>query len=235
MKATLFVMAASAMCLAAPAQARTPVFLEIDGIKGETEKKRPKPQSAPAQQPQQGIAAPGTSQRGGVNVAVGDVTGDGRADTALLLPAVQKVRATDSEGTSVPATANTSPTPPPSKPSRRRGQPILSDHTNHSEGEANGAPDVINQGGKGSAGLLLPAVQKSGSNPNTSDPVPVTSSQGPYKTRRTAPSQPQGLLLPARQRIPSSVTTGQQGERAGGASPARRGIVTPRKAGDRDY
>lgn len=232
MKATMFVMAASAMCLAATAQARMPVFLEIDGIKGETEKKRPKPQSAPAQQPQQAIAAPATSQRGGVNVAVGDVTGDGRADAALLLPAVQKVRATES----APAANNPPPPPPPPRRLSKNSRTVIRiDHHDQGEAGANGGARDISGGTRDTSGLLLPAVQKSGSNPNTSDPVPATSSQGPYKTRRTAPSQPQGLLLPARQRIPSSVTTGQQGERAGGASPARRGIVTPRKAGDRDY
>jgi hypothetical protein len=233
MKALHLTIAAGALCLAGAAQARMPVFLELDGVKGETSKERPKPQSAQEQKPGQAIAAPGTSQRGGVNVAVGDVTGDGRADTALLLPAVQKIRATDS----APAANNPPPPPPPPSRLNKSSRTVIRiDHhdqgANQAEGADNGAADDINLGGKGSAGLLLPAVQKSGSAPNTSDPVPATSSQGPYKTRRTPPSQPQGLLLPARQRIPSSVTTGGQ---QGGTHPARRGTLYPRKAGEGQF
>lgn len=232
MKALHLTIAAGALCLAGAAQARMPVFLELDGIKGEPSKERPKSQSAHEQKPGQAIAAPGSHQRGGVNVAAGDVNGDGRADTALLLPAIQKVRATDS----APAANNPPPPPPPPRLSKSTRTVIRIDHhdegANQAEGGANGTSDDINRGGKGSAGLLLPAVQKNGSSPNTSDPVPATSSQGPYKTRRTAPSQPQGLLLPARQRIPSSVTTGGQ---QGGTHPARRGTLYPRKAGEGQF
>lgn len=64
----------------------------------------------PRPQPQANQAA------GGVTVASGDVTGDGRADTALLLPAIQKVKAAGATGSQAPASSQPKPKPKP-KPS----------------------------------------------------------------------------------------------------------------------
>jgi hypothetical protein len=48
---------------------------------------------------------------GGVNVASGDVTGDGRPAAALLLPAVQKARVTNSAAEQAPAQPQAKPKP----------------------------------------------------------------------------------------------------------------------------
>jgi len=187
MKATLFVIAASAMCLASAAQARMPVFLEIDGVKGETEKRRPKPQSAPAQEPGRAIAAPRASQRGGVNVAAGDVDGDGRADAALLLPAPQKARVADRAGTNAPAAGNAPPpTPPPPRLNKSSSTVIRIDHHASETGSgANGTPRNLTRGGRGEAGLLLPAVQKvRATEPAQGNPAPRHIRQGTMTTRK---------------------------------------------------
>lgn len=114
MKSVPLFFAAGMLCLAATVQARTPIFIEYEGVKGETTKAQP----APAPQPRPGKNSrpviridhhDPAARQGGVRVATGDVTGDGRANAALLLPAVQKVRVAPTGGNQPTATSTQGP------------------------------------------------------------------------------------------------------------------------------
>lgn len=80
-----------AILATANAASATPVFIKYEGLEGETRK--PTTSSAPAAPAVDGQRKPGDGEAAsGINVAMGDVTGDGRPQAALLLPAVQKVQ-----------------------------------------------------------------------------------------------------------------------------------------------
>lgn len=109
---TKSIVSAIAVCLACAATVNTHAasdyLLELDGIKGESKATAAKPG---AQAADRAVASPSkgaaSNASGGVRVATGDVNGDGTAavqnanralapaqkpPSALLLPAVQKVR-----------------------------------------------------------------------------------------------------------------------------------------------
>lgn len=109
---TKSIVSAIALCLACAAavstHAASDYLLKLDGIKGESSATAPKPG---AQAAHRAVANPSnggaSAAMGGVRVATGDLNGDGKAaaqnanralapaqkpPSALLLPAVQKVR-----------------------------------------------------------------------------------------------------------------------------------------------
>ncbi len=94
------------VAIATPAAAVMPAYIKFDGVDGEVAKGvEPDELAAKPAKPQRKKPAPTRSR---VNVAAGDVNGDGRADarksgrrdvkpprpkpTGLLLPAIQKAR-----------------------------------------------------------------------------------------------------------------------------------------------
>lgn len=92
MRGMPLIIAASALCLASAAPALTPIYIEYEGVKGETTKAQPAPEAG---------ARP-------VDVATKDIAGDSTGQ-ALLLPAVQRVAPPVTNGQSPSATNTQGP------------------------------------------------------------------------------------------------------------------------------
>lgn len=105
MRGMPFIIAASVLGLASAAQAVTPVYIEYEGVKGETAMARPAPEAGahPAD-----VTSKPAAPRGGVNVATKDIDGDSKGQ-ALLLPAVQRVAPPVTAGQSPNATSTQGP------------------------------------------------------------------------------------------------------------------------------
>lgn len=170
MKAINLFAIASAFCMTTAAEARMPIFMKYEGVKGESANAAPAPAPTPPPAKPRPSSGPSSTTvirldhhdpaaSGGVQVATGDLTGDGHNEAALLLPAVQKVRVADQAGTNAPAAEN--PPPPPPRPTKGTRTVIRIDHHgSEANGDASGTRRDVSRGGRGEAGLLLPAVQK---------------------------------------------------------------------------
>lgn len=210
MKATLFVIAASAMGLASAAQARMPVFLEYEGVKGESAGARSAPRAGstvPTAQPDRRVSG---EQPQPIRQAQLKVRKCGDCNALNSQVPDQALH----RGASGAPAADTPPPPPPPRMAKNSRTVIRIDHHDPeaSRSGVNVAAGDVNGDGRAEAALLLPAVQKVRVADDGADPVPATSTQGPYKRQAPAIGQqaprdiaaprpaPQPLLVPAVQK-----------------------------------